>query len=129
MNKLILIVLTISISCKSQEKTNTANTPVTTKPAPTVIRSVKAIAMSPDFDTTLVSQYIRSIFQDSKGNLWFGTIGEGVARYDKKTLTYFAGPDGFYSSSVYAMNEDRSGNLWFGTDEGVYKYDGKTFKN
>lgn len=85
--------------------------------------------MPPDFDTTLVSQYIRSIFQDSKGNLWFGTIGEGVVRYDKKTLRYFADPEGFISKSVFAINEDKSGNLWFGTDQGVYKYDGVAFKN
>jgi ligand-binding sensor domain-containing protein len=37
----------------------------------------------------LVSQYIRSIFQDSKGNLWFGTIGDGVVRYDKKLAILF----------------------------------------
>jgi ligand-binding sensor domain-containing protein len=23
----------------------------------------------------------------------------------------------------------KTGNLWFGTDQGVYKYDGKTFRN
>lgn len=85
--------------------------------------------MAPDFDTTLVSQYIRSIFQDSKGNLWFGTIGDGVVRYDVKTLTYFSNPEGFISTSVFAINEDKTGNLWFGTDRGVYKYDGKTFRN
>jgi ligand-binding sensor domain-containing protein len=94
-----------------------------------VIRSLKAIGLAPDFDTTLVSQYIRSIFQDSKGNLWFGTIEEGVVRYDVKTLTYFSKPDGFISNSVFAINEDKKGNLWFGTDQGVYKYDGKTFRN
>ncbi|MGB3076455.1 MAG: two-component regulator propeller domain-containing protein [Chitinophagales bacterium] len=85
--------------------------------------------MAPDFDTTLISQYIRSIFQDSKGDLWFGTIAEGVVRYDVKTLTYFSNSDGFKSNSVFAINEDKSGNLWFGTDQGVYKYDGKTFRN
>lgn len=85
--------------------------------------------MAPDFDTTLISQYVRSIFQDSKGNLWFGTLGEGVVRYDRKTLTYFSNSDGFYNKTVYAINEDKNGNLWFGTDQGVYKYDGKIFRN
>ena len=129
MNKIAFIILTISISCNGQEKSNTVTKPITVKPGPVIIRSVKAVAKAPDFDTTLVSQYIRSIFQDSKGNLWFGTIGDGVARYDKKTLTYFSDPEGFYSGSVYAINEDKTGNMWFGTDRGVYKYDGKTFKN
>ena len=82
-----------------------------------------------NFENPLVSEYIRSIFQDSKGNLWFGTLGEGVVRYDVKTLTYFTDQNGFKSNSVYAINEDKHGNLWFGTDQGVYKYDGKTFRN
>ncbi|MCC6816712.1 MAG: regulator [Saprospiraceae bacterium] len=80
-----------------------------------------------NFDSTLVSQYIRSIFQDSKGNLWFGSLGEGVVRYDKNTLRYFTHLDGFISNSVNAINEDRDGNIWLGTDNGLYKYDGRIF--
>ena len=130
LNKILLFsFFLIFTSCNGQEKTNTAKDTNAPKPGPTVIRNIKAVASAPDFDTTLVSQYIRSIFQDSKGNLWFGTIGEGVVRYDVKTLTYFSSPDAFNSNSVFAINEDKNGNLWFGTDQGVYKYDGKTFRN
>ncbi|MBI1769577.1 MAG: regulator [Bacteroidetes bacterium] len=130
LNKILLFsFLTIFTFCNGQEKTNTPKDSNTSRPSPTVIKKFKAVAMAPDLDTTLVSQYIRSIFQDSKGNLWFGTIGEGVVRYDIKTLTYFSNPDGFNSKSVFAINEDKNGNLWFGTDQGVYKYDGKTFRN
>ncbi len=122
---LLLSFLTIFTSCSGQQKSNDS---IASKPNPRVIRSFKAVAMAPDFDTTLVSQYIRSIFQDSKGNLWFGTLGEGVVKYDVstdsvKTLTYFSNPDGFINNTVYAINEDKSGNLWFGTDQGVYRYD------
>lgn len=116
-------------SCNSQPTTTNAS-----KPSPTVIKNFKAVGLAPDFDTTLVSQYFRSIFQDSKGNLWFGTLGEGVVRYDEKNLTYFSYPEGFYNQTVYAINEDKNGNMWFGTDQGVYKYDprqevGKRFRN
>lgn len=123
------IFLAVFTSCNGQEKTNTPEEPYTLKLNPTVVRKSGAVAVPPDFDTTLVSQYIRSIFQDSKGNLWFGTLGEGVVRYDVKSLTYFSSPDGFNAQSVHAINEDKDGNLWFGTDQGVYKYDGKTFRN
>ena len=130
LNKILLFCfLTIFTFCHGQEKTNTPKDPNTSKPGPTVIRNFRPVALAPDFDTSLVSQYIRSIFQDSKGNLWFGTLGEGVVRYDVKTLTYFSNPDGFNNNTVYAINEDKNGNLWFGTDQGVYKYDGKTFRN
>lgn len=126
---LFLSCFVIFTSCNGQEKTNTGTARDTSGPGPIVIKNFRTSASAPDFDTTLVSQYIRSIFQDSKGNLWFGTIGDGVVRYDVKTLTYFSGPEGFNAQSVYAINEDKSGNLWLGTDQGVYKYDGKTFRN
>lgn len=132
MNKIIYIVqFILCISCNGQVKTNDS------KPIPKVVRNFKPVALAPDFDTTLVSQYIRSIFQDSNDNLWFGTIGDGVVKYDVKTLTYYSTPEGFYNQTVYAINEDNDGNMWFGTDQGVYKYDpsaslragGKAFKN
>ncbi len=130
LNRVLLFsLLTIFTSANGQEATNPLIYFNTSKPSPTVKRNFKAVGMLPDFDTTLVSQYIRSIFQDSKGNLWFGTLNEGVVRYDVKTLTYFSNPDGFINNTVYAINEDKKGNLWFGTDQGVYKYDGKTFRN
>lgn len=89
-------------------------------------------------DTSLVSQYIRSIFQDSKGNYWFGPAFQSVARYDGQALKYFGGAEFFRGNpnvnqdngnSVHAITEDQSGNIWFGTDHGAVKYDGKTFKN
>ena len=123
------LFLSVFSSCKGQEKPNPPSALNSSKSGPTVIRNFKAAVLAPDFDSTLVSQYIRSIFQDSKGNLWFGTIGEGVVRYDVKTLTYFSSPEGFINSTVYAINEDKDGNLWFGTDQGVYKYDGLSFRN
>ena len=102
--------MTIFTSCNGQEKTNTLKGHNTSQPSPTVIRNFKAVGLAPDFGTTLVSQYIRSIFQDSKWNLWFGTIAEGVVRYDTrpqdgqgKTLTYFSNPDGFVTNSVFAI--------------------------
>lgn len=121
--------LTIFTSCNGQEKAKTQKDSDTSKPGLKVVKNFKSVGLSPDFDNTLVSQYIRSIFQDSKGNFWFGTVGEGVVRYDEKTLTYFSNPDGFINNSVFAINEDKNGNLWFGTDQGVSKYDGKTFRN
>lgn len=126
-NILLLLCFTIFSSCDGQEKINTSNQQHTSQPSPIVIKNFKTTASN--FDSTLVSQYIRSIFQDSKGNLWFGTIEDGVVKYDKKTLRYFSKPDGFINLSVFAIDEDKNGNLWFGTDQGVYRYDGKSFKN
>lgn len=124
-----ILLLHLFTSCNGQEKSKTQKDSDTSKPDVTVVKNFKSVGLSPDSDNTLVSQYIRSIFQDSKGNFWFGTVGEGVVRYDEKTLTYFSNPDGFINNSVFAINEDKHENLWFGTDQGVSKYDGKTFSN
>ena len=130
LHKLLLpTILMIFASCNGQETTNTIQGPITVHSSPTVVKGFKTVGLAPDFDTTLVSQYIRSIFQDSKGNLWFGSIADGVIKYDTKTLTYFSHPDGFVNNTVYAINEDNNGNMWFGTDQGVYKYNGNHFKN
>jgi ligand-binding sensor domain-containing protein len=109
--------------CNGQVKTNDA------KPSPIIIRtpSPSGFHFNGVDDTTLVSQYIRSIFQDSKGHFWFGTAFEGLCRYDGKSLTYYTKLDVFKASSVHAIAEDQKGNLWFGTDQGLFKYDDEKF--
>lgn len=76
-----------------------------------------------------ISQYIRRMFQDSKGNIWFGTNNDGVARYDGKSLAYFSRSDGFCGDAVRGMLEDESGNVWFATSGGVCRYDGMSFRS
>ena len=68
------------------KKTNTPKDPNISKPSPTVIKNFNAVTLRANIDTTLVSQYIRSNFQDSKKNLWFGTLSEGVVNYDAKRV-------------------------------------------
>ncbi|HYV90863.1 MAG TPA: two-component regulator propeller domain-containing protein [Chitinophagales bacterium] len=64
--------------------------------------------------------------QDKAGNLWFGTTGEGVYRYDGKLFTQYTVKDGLSNNTVECILEDKSGNIWFGTDAGLCRYDGKT---
>lgn len=86
--------------------------------------------------TRQISQYIRRMFQDRNGNLWFGTNGDGVARYSllikgsggtDSDLTYFTEKEGLKGGVVRGIVEDRHGNLWFATDAGVSRYDGQAF--
>ncbi len=66
---------------------------------------------------------------DKMGNIWFGTYGGGVSRYDGKSFKTFTTSHGLANNGVWSILEDKSGNLWFGTDGGgVSKYDGKYFK-
>ena len=68
-------------------------------------------------------------FRDKPGNLWFGTFGGGVSRYDGKSFTNFTAAQGLANNIVYSITEDKKGNLWFGTGGGVSWYDGKSFTN
>ncbi|MEO5999032.1 MAG: two-component regulator propeller domain-containing protein, partial [Chitinophagaceae bacterium] len=66
---------------------------------------------------------------DKAGNLWFGTIGGGVSKYDGKSFTNYTIAQGLVGNVVFSIIEDKGGNLWFGTSSGVSKYDGYRFTN
>ena len=65
--------------------------------------------------------------QDKSGNLWFGTGGEGVYRYDGKSFTNYTTKDGLNSNAISCVIEDKAGNILFGTNKGISRYDGKSF--
>ncbi|KIC93705.1 sensor histidine kinase [Flavihumibacter solisilvae] len=68
-------------------------------------------------------------YKDKNGNLWFGTDGGGVSRYDGKSFTNFNTTQGLAGYSVYDIKEDKAGKFWFATGNGVSCYDGKSFTN
>lgn len=71
-------------------------------------------------------QNVHCGLQDKRGDLWFGTTGEGVYRYNGKAFTQFTVKDGLSNNKVWSVLEDMSGNIWFGTDDGISLYNGKT---
>ena len=75
----------------------------------------------------LTNNTVLSMLEDKSGNLWFGTNGGGVSKYDGKSFTTFTDQEGLVNNTVWSILEDKSGNLWFGTIGGVSKYDGKSF--
>jgi len=66
--------------------------------------------------------------EDKNGNLWFGTTGEGVYRYDGKLFSQFTIQNGLSSNYVCSMLEDKNGNIWIGTKEGLCCFDGNAMK-
>ena len=78
-------------------------------------------------DTTLHLKFtsgIRAIFEDSNGNLWFGSHGEGVARYDGNKITYFTTQGGLSHNQVRTIKQDAYGKVWFECGKGLSYYDG-----
>ena len=63
-----------------------------------------------------------SLFRDSAGNIWMGTVGNGVLC--RKADSGLYGPvEGAPCPDICAMQEDRHGNLWVSTMNGLGKYD------
>ncbi|MBK7936054.1 MAG: hypothetical protein IPJ82_02830 [Lewinellaceae bacterium] len=115
MKSILLTLLTIlSVSCNSQKKKD---------------ETVKIENPIEQQSISQIGEYVVETFQDSQGNLWFGTLEKGVAKYDGIKLTYLTTKDGLPSNRIVKIIEDNSGNLWFGTGAGLSKFDGKVFVN
>lgn len=63
---------------------------------------------------------VRTILEDSKGNLWLGSNDEGVHKImSDGTSKVYTTQNGLPNNSVRALCEDRVGNIWIGTAAGV----------
>jgi ligand-binding sensor domain-containing protein len=74
-----------------------------------------------------MSKSIFIVFQDKKNTYWFGSDGQGVYRYDGKTLVRFTTKDGLPNDRIREFQEDKAGNLYITTLRGISKFDGKVF--
>ncbi|HEY9114732.1 MAG TPA: two-component regulator propeller domain-containing protein [Bacteroidales bacterium] len=83
-----------------------------------------------DKQNGLGNNYIYTILQDSRGNVWFGTDGNGLVKYSNGSFQFFDENSGIGDDVVYAITEDENGEIWFSTSSsGLYSYDGNIFKN
>lgn len=73
----------------------------------------------------LHSNEIRSIMQDSQGNIWISESGYGFAvcmpgeDYGKLDFAHYGVSDGLVNNMVQAFAEDKSGQIWITTEYGV----------
>ena len=112
----VILILTLHFSCvekKSSEKEETN---------PELAGISKA-------DSLKLKSGIRVIFQDSKGNYWFGSHNEGVGYYNGKSFEYFTTNEGLAGNQIRSIQEDKNGNIWFGTAKGVSVYGNGNFTN
>jgi signal transduction histidine kinase/ligand-binding sensor domain-containing protein len=65
------------------------------------------------------SGFIYTLLVDSKNNLWVGTIGGGLHKFNRETngFLYVDPTDDLQISdwNITAIVEDRNGNIWYGT--------------
>lgn len=116
----LLLVLIFSTSCNGQTKLHSQTINQNeTKTIP--IGQPKLI----NSQGTQQNDNVHCGLQDKAGNIWFGTTGSGVYRYDGKLFYNYTVKEGLNSSAVWSILEDKSGNIWFGTSNGICRYDGK----
>ncbi len=73
-----------------------------------------------------------NLIEDNDGNLWIGTTGNGLNRYNRPTGTFTrfrnkAGDQGSLShNKVHAILQDKSENIWVGTELGLNQLNDST---
>ena len=62
---------------------------------------------------------VRTILEDSRGNIWLGSNDEGLHKITINDSFTYTIEDGLPNNSVRALAEDLDGNIWVGTAGGV----------
>ncbi len=71
-----------------------------------------------------------SIHEDISGDMWFGTMGSGLIRYNKQSgsIKVFDEKTGFKSNMIYGILSDKQHNIWLSTSKGLIKFNTKIEK-
>lgn len=78
--------------------------------------------------TSISSNKVLSLFEDSQNNLWITTQGGGFCRYEPSTQTFvrYGSNIGLPSNVTYRIEEDEKGFFWISTNKGLVHFDPKT---
>jgi streptogramin lyase len=123
---LFITILTIFSSCNGIDNAQIADSTLNDSTA--IPKASKAFGTIGE-PVSEIDNCIWGIFQDNNNNYWFGSgDGQGVYRYDGKTILHFTGKDGLCDDKIWKIEGDKSGNIYFTTVEGcISKFDGKAF--
>ncbi|KPK87722.1 MAG: hypothetical protein AMS27_01550 [Bacteroides sp. SM23_62_1] len=72
---------------------------------------------------------VNATIHDSRGNIWVGTNGGGLSRFNGKSFQTFTTQDGLGNNQLWALFEDSDSNLWIGASHCVTQYNGLSFRN
>jgi len=84
----------------------------------------KLFQNKPDDSTSLSNNYVRCLHIDKSGNLWLGTFGSGLSRFNKykETFENYPNPYSLESNRIHRIAEDRNGKFWLATEGGGLQY-------
>ena len=77
-----------------------------------------------------VTDAVVAILKGRRGEMWLGTAGKGLARYEGEQVTrVYTRADGLVSDQITVLREDRAGTLWIGTRQGLSQFKDGRFIN
>jgi signal transduction histidine kinase/ligand-binding sensor domain-containing protein len=65
--------------------------------------------------------FVRAIYEDADGVLWFGTYGDGLVRYKDGRFFNYRVEHGLFNNGVFAILEDKRGNFWMSSNRGIHR--------
>lgn len=71
---------------------------------------------------------VQTSLEDKNGILWFGTTDNGLYRYDGTKFDQILKSDKHQINAISCLFEDQNGAIWIGTENGLFIYQGKTFR-
>ncbi len=65
--------------------------------------------------------FVRYIYEDAEGTLWFGTYGDGLVRLRDGVFYNYRVEHGLFNNGVFAILEDSRGNFWMSSNRGIHR--------
>ncbi len=72
----------------------------------------------------LLHDDITCFYEDPNGNMWIGTHGGGLMKYDGQFLRHYNRSEKGKIMEVTTIEGDSQGNIWVGTMKGLFMFDG-----
>ena len=88
---------------------------------------------NPEKTSTISNNTVLTISEDDHNNLWLGTMGGGLNKFNPSTkeFKFYTEEDGLSNNTIYGIVIDNQGKIWMSTNVGISRFDPitETFKN
>ncbi len=70
---------------------------------------------------------VYALLQDHQGNIWMGTRGGGISKFDGKKFTTISERNGLVNSFIHKIIQGKDRRIWIATNNGVSVFNGRDF--